>query len=81
MTAQTEADMEAIAQREKRYIDQESRLKVLEQGRVPGQVLDSGAGRPAGAGGITGDNIDQLHLQGKVTDATYRRFLSTGQIS
>ena len=61
MTARTAPDMEAIAQREKRYQDQESRLKALELGRVPPQVLDSGAGGAA-AGGVTGQNIDRLWM-------------------
>lgn len=36
-----------------------------------------------GAGGveITSDNIDKLHGEGKVSDAVYRNFLRTGQIT
>ena len=37
--------------------------------------------RPAGVvSNVTADNIDALHIAGKVSDAVYRQFLETGQI-
>ena len=43
-------------------------------------VHDLALGPAAGGMGITKDNIDALHLQGKVSDQVYRLFLQTGEL-
>lgn len=73
-------EMRKIAVREKRYQDQEKRLQTLEQGRVPGQHVNTVGTTRAGGQAVTSDNIDMLHVQGRVNDVTYRRFLDTGII-
>lgn len=45
------------------------------------EALDTKTPAPAAASvNVTSDNIDALHMQGKVPDATYRKFLRTGEL-
>ena len=83
MTANTQEEMMAIGEREKRYMAQEVRLKALEQARVPAQTLNASNGSRAGAITVTSDNIDQLWLEHEMShpdgpnpyEATYRRLM------
>ena len=48
---------------------------------APGDTTNPDSGRGAGGAELTADNIDKLHIEGKVSDAVYRNFLRTGQIT
>ena len=73
-------DMHAIGQREQRYANQEKDIQMLKRGQVPAQNLSATGISQAGGPAVTADNIDALHLEGKVTDVAYRKFLETGQL-
>ena len=83
MTANSGEEMEAIAQREKRYAAQEKRLQALEQGQVKPQRLNAANGSRAGSVTVTADNIDGLWFdyetqhpgQTNPYDAAYRKVL------
>lgn len=77
LAANSVTEMRHIAQREKRYLDQEVRLKKVEQGQVQSGIkYDSGvATSKAGGEAVTRDNADVLWLQGKITDAHYRQII------
>ena len=80
MSAESPQQMHEIAQREKRYTGLERDIQVLKQAQVPSQPLNSAGYSQAGGPTLTADNIDALHLEGKVSDDLYRKFLTTGQI-
>ncbi len=46
-----------------------------------GDTTNPDSGRGAGGAEVTADNIDKLHMEGKVSDAVYRNFLRTGQVT
>ena len=60
--ANSPQEMQAMAIREKRYLDQELRLQKVEQGRVQPQNLNAAAGSRAGSVSVTPDNIDKLWM-------------------
>jgi hypothetical protein len=72
--------MHEMAQREKRYAGLEKDIQVLKRGQVPAQNLSTTGISQAGGPAVTADNIDALHLDGKVSDEAYRKFLTTGQL-
>ena len=82
MSGNTPDEMIAIAQRERRYLDQDLRLKAVEQGRVPAQSFATN-GSQAGNAAANTQNIDQLWLSHEVQhpgthnpyENAYRRFL------
>jgi hypothetical protein len=82
MSGNTPDEMIAIAQRERRYLDQDLRLKAVEQGRVPAQSFATN-GSQAGNAAANTQNIDQLWLNHEVQhpgthnpyENAYRRFL------
>ena len=86
MTGDSPEAMTAIAEREKRYAAQETRLKALEQRQVPSQTLNASNGSQAGGITITADNIDALWMDyelkhpGMVNpyDASYRKIVLGG---
>ena len=80
MSAESPQQMRDIAEREKRYAGMERDLQVLKRGQVPAQTLNANGISQAGGPAVTADNIDALHLEGKVSDEAYRNFLSTGQL-
>ena len=81
--ANSPQEMEAMAIREKRYLDQELRLQKVEQGRVQPQTLNAAAGSRAGSVSVTPDNIDKLWMDYERAypggtnpyEATYRKTL------
>ena len=85
MVAGNPEDMEAMAQREKRYAGIEADVKNLKQGRVPAQVLDAASGSRAGGVVATLENIDKLWLDHERLrpgapnpyEAQYRKFLTS----
>jgi actin-related protein len=82
MSGNSPNEMMDIAQREKRYLDQEVRLKAVEQGRVPAQSFATN-GSQAGNAAANTQNIDQLWLNHEVQhpgthnpyENAYRRFI------
>ena len=77
----TDLRMSQVDQRVAQQIEQAiktTKKQTLEDAEATN--LDIGAGASAGAGVATKDNIDALHLEGKVTDEQYRAFLRTGRI-
>jgi hypothetical protein len=84
MSGNSPDEMISIAQREKRYLEQDMRLKSLEQGRVPAQSFATN-GSQAGNTAANTQNIDQLWLNHEVQhpnthnpyEAAYRRFLGS----
>jgi len=84
MSGNSPDEMIYLAQREKRYLDQDMRLKSLEQGRVPAQSFATN-GSQAGNTAANTQNIDQLWLNHEVQhpnthnpyEAAYRRFLGS----
>ena len=48
---------------------------------APGDTTAPDSGRGAGGAELTTDNIDKLHIEGKVSDTVYRNFLRTGQVT
>jgi hypothetical protein len=80
MDARDPDHMRQMADRELRYTNHEGRISATEQSRVPAQSLNRTNASRAGGQAVTSDNIDLLHREGLVSDDTYRRFLSTGQI-
>ena len=48
---------------------------------APGDTTSPDSGRGAGGAELTADNIDKLYMEGKVSDAVYRNFLRTGQVT
>ena len=82
MSGNSPNEMMDIAQREKRYLDQDVRLKAVEQGRVPAQSFAAN-GSQAGNAAANTQNIDQLWLSHEVQhpgthnpyENAYRRFL------
>lgn len=57
-----------------------SHLPKVATGTAPTETPAPDSGRSAGGVEVTKDNIDALHLEGKVTDDKYRAFLRTGQL-
>ena len=80
MSAESPQQMREMAEREKRYTGLERDLQALKRGQVPPQTLNANGISQAGGPAVTADNIDALHLEGKVSDEIYRNFLSTGQL-
>jgi hypothetical protein len=82
MSGNTPDEMIAIAQRERRYLDQDVRLKAVEQARVPAQSFATN-GSQAGNVAANTQNIDQLWLNHEVQhpgthnpyENAYRRFI------
>lgn len=75
-----------VAEREKRYTSQDTRLKALEQNRVQPQTLNVASGSQAGAVTLTLSNIDKLYVDHETQhpgtpnpyEAQYRRLLGMG---
>ena len=80
MSSESPQQMHEIAQREKRYASMDRDLQLLKRGQVPAQNLNANGISQAGGPTLTSDNIDSLHLEGKVSDEVYRKFLSTGEL-
>jgi hypothetical protein len=84
MTGNSPEEMITMAQKEKRYLEQDLRIKSLEQGRVPAQSFASN-GSQAGNTAANTQNIDQLWLNHEVQhpgthnpyENAYRRFLGS----
>jgi hypothetical protein len=84
MSGNNPDEMIAMAQKEKRYLEQEVRLKSLEQGRVPAQSFATN-GSQAGNTAANTQNIDQLWLNHEVQhpnthnpyENAYRKFLGS----
>jgi len=74
MNATDTPQMEEMALREKRYLDQDKRLVAVEQKTVPAQNMNQTNSR-AGGQAVTSDNVDQLYNQGRITGTQYREFL------
>jgi len=63
---------------EARKAERDAKKEVLDAAGV--SDLTAGGGTPSSSANVTKDNIDALHMQGKVSDEQYRAFLKTGDI-